>query len=45
MHRIERAGSEMLNILCDAREESEILSFHDEVSGRARRKRTKGEKA
>ena len=42
MHRIERAGIEMLNILCDAREESEILSFHDEVSGRVRRERGKG---
>ena len=46
MHRIERAGIEMLNILCDAREENVDLSFRDEAGGRARRKQGpgKGEK-
>jgi len=44
MHRIERAGIEMLNIVCDAREESEILSFREEAAGRAGRERGKGKK-
>lgn len=42
MHRIERAGIEMLNLLCDARQEGEIVSFRDEVEGRVRARRGEG---
>ena len=27
VHRIERTGIEMVNIICDAREQAEIVSF------------------
>jgi biopolymer transport protein ExbB len=30
-HRIERTGIEMVNIICDAREQGDIVSFRDEV--------------
>lgn len=30
-HRIERTGIEMVNIICDAREQAEIVSFRDEA--------------
>ena len=31
VHRIERTGVEMVNIICDAREQAEIVSFRDEA--------------
>ena len=39
MHRLERAGIEMVNILCDAREDVDIVSFRDEVEARHRKRR------
>jgi biopolymer transport protein ExbB len=39
MHRLERAGIEMVNILCDAREDADIVSFRDEVEARRRKGR------
>lgn len=39
MHRLERAGIEMVNILCDAREDADIVSFRDEVEARHRKRR------
>jgi biopolymer transport protein ExbB len=33
-HRIERAGIEMVNLICDAREETAIVSFREEVEAR-----------
>lgn len=44
MHRIERAGIEMLNIICDAREEGEIVSFRDEMVAQERGGRASEEK-
>jgi biopolymer transport protein ExbB len=41
-HRIERAGIEMVNIICDAREQAEIVSFReeaDEISGKQKSKK------
>ncbi len=41
VHRIERTGVEMVNIICDAREQSEIVSFRkeaDEISGKKKTK-------
>ncbi len=39
LHRLERAGIEMVNILCDAREDVEIVSFRDEVEARNQKRR------
>jgi len=45
MHRIERAGIEMLNIVCDAREDGEIVSFRDEADAQGRsRKEAEGQR-
>lgn len=41
-HRIERAGIEMVNIICDAREQAEIVSFREEaeeISGKQKGKK------
>jgi biopolymer transport protein ExbB len=37
-HRIERTGIEMVNIICDARAETGIVSIRDEIETRERRK-------
>lgn len=42
MHRIERAGIEMVNLVHDAREDAAIISFRHEVDARARGKEKKG---
>jgi len=39
VHRIERAGIEMVNLISDAREETAIVSFREEVEARRRTKR------
>ncbi len=44
VHRIERTGIEMVNIVCDAREQAEIVSFRQEarqVSGSKNKKKGK----
>ncbi|GAA5483761.1 MotA/TolQ/ExbB proton channel family protein [Haloferula sargassicola] len=38
-HRIERTGIEMVNIICDARAETGIVSIRDEIESRERRQR------
>lgn len=38
-HRIERTGIEMVNIICDARAETGIVSIRDEIESRERRNR------
>jgi biopolymer transport protein ExbB len=38
VHRIERTGIEMVNIVCDARAETGIVSIRDEIESRGRRK-------
>lgn len=43
MHRLERAGIEVVNVLCDAREEGEIVSFRDEVEARKKGRRKQGD--
>ena len=40
-HRIERTGIEMVNVVCDARAETGIVSIRDEIEARARRKETR----
>lgn len=40
-HRIERAGIEMVNIICDARAETGIVSIRDEIDSRQGRKKSK----
>ncbi len=44
MHRIERTGIEMVNIICDAREQGEIVSFREEADGIKGKKRKKSKK-
>ncbi len=39
VHRIERTGIEMVNIVCDAREQAEIVSFQKESKGIAAKKK------
>lgn len=34
VHRLERAGIETVNVVCDGREQDRIVSFRDEVEGR-----------
>lgn len=34
IHRLERAGIEAVNVVCDGREQDRIVSFRDEVEGR-----------
>ena len=43
-HRIERCGIEMVNIICDAREQGEIVSFREEADEIADLKKTKVKK-
>ena len=41
VHRIERTGVEMVNIICDAREQAEIVSFRKgakEISNKKKKK-------
>ncbi len=44
VHRIERTGIEMVNIICDAREQGEIVSFREEAEEISVGKKKKGEK-
>jgi len=44
VHRIERTGVEMVNIICDAREQAEIVSFRDEAKEISDKKKKKSEK-
>jgi biopolymer transport protein ExbB len=41
LHRIERTGIEMVNMICDARAETEIVSIRDEIEARRQRERLK----
>lgn len=36
IHRLERAGIETVNIVCDGRDQDHIVSFQDEVTGRGK---------
>lgn len=36
VHRLERAGIETVNIVCDGRDQDHIVSFQDEVTGRGK---------
>jgi len=42
-HRIERTGIEMVNIICDAREQGEIVSFRDEAEEVANKRKNNHE--
>jgi len=44
VHRIERTGIEMVNIICDAREQGEIVSFREEAEGISDKKKKKAKK-
>lgn len=44
VHRMERTGVEMVNIICDAREQAEIVSFREEARGISDKKNKKKEK-
>lgn len=44
VHRIERAGIEMVNIVCDARDQGEIVSFREEADEIAGQKNSQGVK-
>ena len=44
VHRIERTGVEMVNIVCDAREQAEIVSFRKEAKGISEKKEKKSKK-
>lgn len=44
VHRMERTGVEMVNIICDAREQAEIVSFRDEAKEISGEKKKKTEK-
>ena len=44
VHRIERAGIEMVNIICDAREQTEIVSFRQEAREISDKKNKKAKK-
>ncbi len=44
VHRIERTGIEMVNIICDAREQAEIVSFRSEARRMSHKSRKKGKK-
>jgi len=43
VHRIERTGVEMVNIVCDAREQAEIVSFSQEAKEISGNKKTKSD--
>ncbi len=44
VHRMERTGVEMVNIICDAREQAEIVSFREEAREISDKKNKKKEK-
>ncbi|MBT8036026.1 MAG: MotA/TolQ/ExbB proton channel family protein [Verrucomicrobiae bacterium] len=44
VHRIERTGIEMVNIIGDARDQGEIVSFREEAEGISKGKKKKGKK-
>lgn len=44
VHRMERTGVEMVNIICDAREQAEIVSFREEARGISEKKEKKSKK-
>jgi biopolymer transport protein ExbB len=41
VHRIERAGIEMVHLISDAREEEEFAPFRDELTGHKKAAKTK----
>lgn len=43
VHRIERTGVEMVNIICDAREQAEIVSFRKEAKEISNKKKKKSD--
>jgi len=43
VHRIERTGVEMVNIICDAREQAEIVSFSEEAKEISKKKKKKSD--
>ena len=43
VHRIERTGVEMVNIICDAREQAEIVSFRKEAKEISNKKKEKND--
>ena len=43
VHRIERTGVEMVNIICDAREQAEIVSFRKESKEISKKKKKKSD--
>ncbi len=43
VHRIERTGVEMVNIICDAREQAEIVSFRKEATEISNKKKKKND--
>ena len=43
VHRIERTGVEMVNIICDAREQAEIVSFREEAKEISKKKKKKSD--
>ena len=43
VHRIERTGVEMVNIICDAREQAEIVSFRKEAKEISNKKKKKND--
>ena len=43
VHRIERTGVEMVNIICDAREQAEIVSFRKESKEISNKKKKKND--
>ncbi|MGJ8695655.1 MAG: MotA/TolQ/ExbB proton channel family protein [Verrucomicrobiaceae bacterium] len=45
MHRLERAGIETVNIVCDGREHDRIVSFRDERDGRGEGEKASGKKS
>ncbi|MGC6426097.1 MAG: MotA/TolQ/ExbB proton channel family protein [Akkermansiaceae bacterium] len=45
IHRLERAGIEAINIVCDGREHDRIVSFRDEIEGRNEKTETSDSKS
>jgi hypothetical protein len=44
LHRLERAGIETVNIVCDSREHDRIVSFRDSLEQQAKNSETKSKK-
>ncbi|MDB4520278.1 MotA/TolQ/ExbB proton channel family protein [Akkermansiaceae bacterium] len=44
LHRLERAGIETVNIVCDGRSQNHIVSFRDEAEGRTQPEKKSGSK-